>query len=212
MTIPDRTSTTHSRIPTPVLVAMSRIRRVAGRPTDRYPVVCVDAAGRPAPAPMEWHRLRAARNEPCSTSDTYPWRAHHTRLMDQAFLAPPPCLVAPLAIRAKERSDTAPDPRSYGYSAIRRTLEYTREWRPCPRALLTAARERVIGPISLAPCCRGLARVPSASRRADPSVILRAPLRGRGIHSARDGLLLAMIRAGPMPPCSTRTPVMSRGR
>ncbi len=194
------------------LADMSRIRRVAGLPGGRYPVVCVEEDGRPVPAPMAWCRIPAEPDKPRSTGDTYLWRARHTRLMDQAFRAPSPCLVAPLATRAKERSGTAPDPRSYGYSAIRRTLEYSREWRPCPRALLAAARERVIGPISLAPQCRGFARVPSAPQRADPSVIRRAPLLGRGIHSARDGLLLAMIRAGPMPPCSTRTPVMSRGR
>ncbi len=57
--------------PVHVLADMSRIRRVAGRPADRYPVVCLDADGRPVPAPMEWYRVRAERNEPRGTSDTY---------------------------------------------------------------------------------------------------------------------------------------------
>lgn len=70
MTIPDR----HKRggaAQSAALAAMSRIRRVAGRPGGRYPVVCVGADGRPVPAPMEWYRLREERNEPRSTSDTY---------------------------------------------------------------------------------------------------------------------------------------------
>jgi len=71
MTVPARPTTAHAGSPTPVLAAMSRVRRVAGRPGDRYPVVCLDAAGRPVPAPMEWYRIRAERNEPRSTSDTY---------------------------------------------------------------------------------------------------------------------------------------------
>ncbi len=50
---------------------MGRIRRVTGRPGDYYPVLCLDEDGRPVPAPAEWYRLRAERNEPRSTSDTY---------------------------------------------------------------------------------------------------------------------------------------------
>src|SRR5215212_2528314 len=53
------------------LASLNRIRRVAGRPGDRYPVVCVDASGLPVAAPAEWYRLRTERNEPRATSDTY---------------------------------------------------------------------------------------------------------------------------------------------
>ncbi len=53
------------------LASLNRIRRVAGRPGDRYPVLCVDEAGLPVAAPAEWYRLRTERNEPRSTSDTY---------------------------------------------------------------------------------------------------------------------------------------------
>lgn len=70
MAIPDR----HKKgaaAQSAVLATMSRIRRVAGRPGGRYPVVCVREDGRPVPAPMEWYRIREERNEPRSTSDTY---------------------------------------------------------------------------------------------------------------------------------------------
>jgi hypothetical protein len=70
MAIPDR-HTKGATAQTSVLAAMSRIRRVAARPGGRYPVICVGADDRLVPAPMEWYRLRAERNEPRSTIDTY---------------------------------------------------------------------------------------------------------------------------------------------
>lgn len=71
MARPDPQSKPRGAAPAAVLASMSSIRRVAARPGDRYPVACLDAAGRLVHAPMEWYRFRAARNEPRSTSDTY---------------------------------------------------------------------------------------------------------------------------------------------
>ncbi len=71
MTRNDESPRSQLGVPSAVLADMSSIRRVAARPGDRYPVVCLDATGRPVPAPMEWYRVRAERNEPRGTSDTY---------------------------------------------------------------------------------------------------------------------------------------------
>lgn len=48
-----------------------RIRHIPGGAGAYYPVLCVDEAGLPVPAPSEWYRLRTIRSEPRTTSDTY---------------------------------------------------------------------------------------------------------------------------------------------